>query len=105
MGLRVKRRCRCHGLTHGVPLLVAKTAVVTGFGGGGAAPSAACRRLAALMELDEQAEEQRRAAKLQAQHDKAAAAHKAAEAQGIDPKTKEINRYIAAKFAAWIEYD
>ena len=69
MGLRVKRRCRCHGLTHGVPLLVAKTAVVTGFGGGGAAPSAACRRLAALMELDEQAEEQRRAAKLQAQRD------------------------------------
>jgi len=71
------------------------TAVVTSgdwvLGGGGAAPSAACRRLAALMELDEQAEEQRRAAKLQAQRDKAAAAHKAAEAQGIDPKTKEIN--------------
>ena len=22
MGLRVKRRCRCHGLTHGVPLLL-----------------------------------------------------------------------------------
>ena len=69
MGLRVKRRCRCHGLTHGVPLLVAMMAVVTGFCGGGAAPSAACRRLAALMELDEQAEEQRRAAKLQAQRD------------------------------------
>jgi hypothetical protein len=84
-----------------VKLLIAMAAV--GIRATVAAPSAACRRLAALMEQEEQAEQQRRAAELQAEREKAAEARRAAEKQGIDPKTEEINRYIAGKFAAWLE--
>lgn len=101
MGQRVRCRGHCLGPTHAVKLLIAMAAV--GIGATAAAPSAACRRLAALMELDELAEERRRAAELQAQREKAAAAQKAAEAHGKDAKTEEVIRYIAAKFGAWLE--
>ena len=53
--------------------------------------------------MEEKEEQQGRAAELQAERDKAAAVRLAAEKQGIDPKTEEINRYIAGKFAAWLE--
>ena len=88
MGQRVRCRGHCLGPTHAVKLLIAMAAV--GIGATAAAPSAACRRLAALMELDELAEERRRAAELQAQREKAAAAQKAAEAHGKDAKTEEV---------------
>ena len=76
MGQRVRCRGHCLGRTHAVKLLIAMAAV--GIGATAAAPSAACRRLAALMELDELAEERRRAVELQAQREKAAAAQKSA---------------------------
>jgi len=103
MGQRVMSRRQRRGSTHGARLLVAMAAVAIGAAVGGAMPSAACRRLAALMELDEQAEQERLAAELRAERDKAAAAQKAAEAQGVDPKTERINKYIASKFVAWLE--
>ena len=96
MGQRVMSRRQRRGSTHGARLLVAMAAVAIGAAVGGAMPSAACRRLAALMELDEQAEQERLAAELRAERDKAAAAQKAAEAQGVDPKTERINKYIAS---------
>ena len=85
MGQRVRCRGHCLGPTHAVKLLIAMA--VMGIGATVAAPSAACRRLAALIEQEEQAEQQRRAAELQAERDKAAEARRAAEKQGIDTRS------------------
>ena len=101
MGRPVSRRCHGRAATHAAALLVAMAAMANG--ARPAAPSAAARRLIALME-DEELEEQRRlAAEQRAAREKAAAAERAAVQKGVDPKTDEINRYIASKFAAWLE--
>ena len=65
--------------------------------------SAAVRRLAALMEQDEQEEALRLAEQRQAEWDRAAAAQKAAEEAGVDPKTKQQVKYLAGKLSAWLE--
>jgi hypothetical protein len=65
--------------------------------------SAAVRRLAALMEQDEQEEAQRLAEQRLAEWDRAAAAQKAAEEAGVDPKTKQQVKYLAGKLSAWLE--
>ena len=65
--------------------------------------SAAVRRLAALMEQDEQEGAQRLAEQRLAEWDRAAAAQKAAEEAGVDPKTKQQVKYLAGKLSAWLE--
>jgi len=65
--------------------------------------SAAVRRLAALVEQDEQEEAQRLAEQRLAEWDRAAAAQKAAEEAGVDPKTKQQVKYLAGKLSAWLE--
>ena len=55
------------------------------------------------MQQEEQQAEQEKQAALQRMRDRAAAAQKAAQESGIDPKTKRQYEYVTRKFAAWLE--
>ena len=62
-------------------------------GSAAAGQSAAVRRLAALMQQEEQQAEQEKQAVLQRERERVAAAQKAAQESGIDPKTKRQYEY------------
>ena len=54
------------------------------------------------MQTDQQAKQEQQGA-LQRERERAAAAQKAAQESGIDPKTKKQYEYVTRKFAAWLE--